>query len=365
MRAAVLRGLNEPLALEDVDVDEPGPQEVLIRTAAAGVCHSDLSVADGTIPRPLPLVLGHESAGVVERVGSLVTYVQPGDHVVTCPSVFCGHCEYCLTGRPALCPKEGVVRPSTGVPRLSQDRRPLPQFAEIGSFAEQLLVHENALVKIPQEMPLDRAALLGCGVTTGLGAVFNTARVPPGATVVVIGCGGVGLSAIQGARIAGALRIVADVLFEGRRELARQLGATDVVDPAAGDPVEHVVELTRGGVDHAFEAVGRKETVAQAFAMVRPGGTATVIGAVIGETLEIDGTLLLADRRIQGSLMGSNRFRIDIPRYVELYVQGRLSLDEVVTARYPLEEINEAMSAAATGEGARTVIIFDGTKALA
>jgi S-(hydroxymethyl)glutathione dehydrogenase/alcohol dehydrogenase len=359
VKAAVLHELNVAVVVEEVEVDEPGPHEVLIRTAAAGVCHSDLSVTTGAIPRSLPVVLGHESAGVVRAVGSLVTYVESGDHVVTCPSLFCGHCTYCLSGRPALCRREGLLRAPGGPPRISAAGRPLPQFAEIGSFSELLLVHENSVVKIPDDMPLDRAALLGCGVTTGLGAVFNTAGVSPGETVAVIGCGGVGLSAIQGARIAGALRIVAVDPSESRRELALELGATATVDPGLGSPAEQVISITDGGVDHAFEAVGSTKTVSDAFSMLRPGGTATVIGALIGKTIELDGSLLLPERRLQGSLMGSNRFRIDIPRYVDLYLQGRLRLDELLTAHFGLDEINEAFATAKKGEGARTVVLFE------
>lgn len=359
MRQAVLREVKGPVVVEDVDVDEPGPQEVLIRTAAAGVCHTDLSVVNGTIERA-PVALGHESAGIVERVGSLVTYVRPGDHVVTCPSLFCGRCEYCLTGRPVLCQREGLLRPPGVKGRVSLDGAPLPQFSEIGSFGEYLLVHEHSLVKIREDMPLDRAALLGCGVTTGLGAVFNTAKVAPGTTVAVIGCGGVGLSIVQGARIAGARQIIAVDLFPARRDLALELGATHAVDPADGDPVEQVIELTQGGVDHGIEAVGRTDTAEQAFQMLRPGGTATIVGAVIGKKIQIDGSHLIRERRIQGSLIGSNRFRVDIPRMVELYLQGRLRLDEVMTAHFKLEQINEAFATAERGEGARTVILFDG-----
>jgi S-(hydroxymethyl)glutathione dehydrogenase/alcohol dehydrogenase len=222
-----------------------------------------------------------------------------------------------------------------------------------------LLVHENAVVKIREDMPLDRAALLGCGVTTGLGAVFITARVAPGESVAVIGCGGVGLSTVQGARISGALQIIAVDPSPERREFAVRMGATDTVDPSEGKQVDAVISLSGGGVDHAFEAVGSPQTVSEAFSMIRPGGAATVIGALIGKTIELDGTLLLSERRLQGSLMGSNRFRIDIPRYVDLYLQKRLQLDELLTAHYRLDQINEAFAAAERGDGARTVVLFD------
>lgn len=360
MRAAVVRSQGKVL-VEDVDVDEPAADEVLIRTAAAGVCHSDLSLVSGSLPPPPPIVLGHESSGVVERVGSGVSYVKPGDHVVTCLSLFCGRCEYCLTGHAALCDRNALpLRRAADRPRLSQHGRALPQMVGLASFGEKLLVHENSVVKIRDDMPLEAASLLGCGVTTGLGAVLHTAKVPVGATVAVIGCGGVGLSAIQGALISGAGRIIAVDTSAPRLRQAQQLGATDVVDAAAGDVVDAVRELTGGGVEYSFEVVGGTATAEQAFAMLRPGGTATVVGLTFGnDMIRIPGELLRAERRLQGSLMGSASFRIMIPRYVDLYLQGRLRLDEVVTARYPLERINDALSSAARAEGARSIVAFE------
>jgi S-(hydroxymethyl)glutathione dehydrogenase/alcohol dehydrogenase len=231
MKAAVLRSAPGPLAIEDIDIAAPEPREVLVRTAAAGVCHSDLHFVDGSYPARLPSVLGHESAGVVEAVGSDVTHVRPGDHVITCLSVFCGNCSYCLSGRPALCQgKRGLMRARTEPPRLSAGGETVWQFLDMSSFAEQMLVHENGVVKIPEAMPLEQAALLGCAVTTGLGAVFRTAAVEPGATVAVIGCGGVGLNCIQGARLAGAGRVIAVDRLPSKLELAQRFGATDTVD---------------------------------------------------------------------------------------------------------------------------------------
>lgn len=360
MKAAVLERIPSALEIDDVDVDGPGPGEVLVRTAAAGVCHSDLHFVEGAYVHPTPCVLGHESAGVVEAVGEGVTYVVPGDHVITFLAPFCGTCEDCLTGRPALCASASHRRPAEAPPRLSRNGEPVAQFLNLSSFAEQLLVHEHALVKVTKDVPLDRAALIGCGVTTGLGAVFNTARVAPGETVAVIGCGGIGLNAVQGARIAGAGRIIAVDMVESKLDLARQFGATDVVDAGAGDPVAQVKELTGGGVHHAFEAIGLKVAAEQAFGMLRRGGTATVIGMIpLGQSVELPGHELLAEKRIQGSRMGSSRFRVDMPRYVELYLQGRLLLDELVSARVPLEKVNEAFESMKTGGVARTVIVFD------
>lgn len=360
MRAAVLKEIPSSLVIEDVDIDEPGPREVLIRTGAAGVCHSDLHFMEGSYVYPTPCVLGHESAGVVEAVGADVSYVEPGDHVITCLSVFCGECEFCVTGRPALCQSQQLQRHPGAKARLSQAGGVMHQYLNLSSFAEQMLVHEHAIVKVTKDIPLDRAALLGCGVTTGLGAVFNTARVPAGATVAVIGCGGVGLSAIQGAAIAGASRVIAVDMVASKLELARRLGATDLVDASAGDAVSQVRELTAGGVEYSFEAIGLKIAAEQAFAMLRRGGTATVIGMIpLGQKVEIHGVEFLSEKKIQGSTMGSNRFRYDMPRYVDLYLQGRLQLDALVSARVPLEQVNEAFAAMKAGEVARSVIVFD------
>ena len=360
MKAAVLRSIPGELTIEDVQIDDPGPREVLVQTVAAGVCHSDLHYLTGAYDTPTPTVMGHESAGVVEAVGEEVSYVSPGDHVITSLSVFCGHCEYCLSGRMALCPHEDTMRPAGAAPRLAQDGEIVHQYADVSSFAEQLLVHEPALVKVRADMPLDRAALIGCAVTTGLGAVFRTAAVAPGETVAVIGCGGVGLSAIQGARIAGAGRIIAIDVVASKLEMASAMGATDTIDASDVDPVEIVLELTSGGVNHAFDAIGRARTPAQAFAMLRPAGTATIIGMIaLGETVELPGVDFLAEKRIQGSCMGSNQFRTDAPRFVDFYFDGRLDLDSLITDRLKLDDIGRAMHALEKGEAARSVVMFE------
>jgi len=360
MKAAVLREVGKPLEIEEVQIGQPAAHEVLIRTSAAGVCHSDLHFQNGSYFYPMPAVLGHESAGVVEAVGDQVRYVAKGDHVITCLSVFCGHCEYCLTGRPALCAKEGLRRGPDEAPRLTQDGEPMNQFLDLSSYAEQMLVHENAVVKITKDMPLDRAALIGCGVTTGIGAVQNSAQVPAGASVAVIGCGGVGLSAIQGARIAGAGRIIAVDMVDSKLELAKAFGATDGVNGSDGEAVAKVMEMTGGGVEYAFEAIGLKVTAQQAFAMLRPGGTATIIGMIpIGQTVEVPGVDFLAEKKLQGSLMGGASFRVEMPRYVDLYLQGRLNLDDLVSKRIPLEQVNQAFADMEKGEVARSVILFD------
>lgn len=362
MRAAILREAHQPLDVADVEIADPIGHEVLIRTAAAGVCHSDVHFQQGLYTCPMPAVLGHESAGVVDAVGSEVTYVKPGDHVITCLSVFCGHCRYCTTGRPNLCEdQESTQRADTAQPRLSQDGDELFQFANLSSYAEQLLVHEHAVCKIREDMPLDKAALIGCGVTTGVGAALNTAKVAPGSTVAVFGCGGIGLSAIQGSRIASAGRIIAVDTITSKLQLAKQLGATDLVNAGDGDPVEQIMDLTGGnGIAFSFEAVGLKETAEQAFGVLERGGTATLIGMVPeGVKIEISPQDVLGERKLQGSNMGSNRFRVDMPNYVEMYIKGLLKLDEMITRNITLDGINDAFETLLVGEVARQVIVFE------
>lgn len=360
MKAAVLREINKPLEIEDIQYGNPAPREVLVRTVAAGVCHSDLHFQNGSYPYPLPAVLGHESAGVVEAVGSDVTYVKPGDHVITCLSAFCGHCEHCLTGHMSLCAEPELQRAPEQPPRLAKGDEAVWQFLNLSSFAEYMLVHEHAIAKVRPDMPMAQAALIGCGVTTGVGAVIHTAKVEPGSTVAVIGCGGVGLSAINGAAIAGAARIIAVDMVPSKLELARKFGATDVVNAGEGDPVEAVQELTSGGVHYAFEAIGLKITAEQSFKMLARGGTATIIGMIpVGVNVELHGPEFLMERTLQGSNMGSNRFRVDMPRFVEFYLQGRLHLDDLISRKIKLEDVNEGLAALETGEVARSVIMFD------
>jgi S-(hydroxymethyl)glutathione dehydrogenase/alcohol dehydrogenase len=359
MKAAVLHAVNEPLTIEDVSLKKPGPREVLIRTAVAGICHSDLHFAEGTYPHPLPCVLGHESAGIVEAVGEDVSYVKPGDHVVTCLSVFCGYCEQCLTGHPSLCQSAEIKLPPGVSQRLSWKGGLMHQFLNLSSYAEQMLVHEHALVKIRPDMPLDRAALIGCGVLTGVGAVFHTAKVEPGTSVAVIGCGGVGLACVNGAALAGAGRIIAVDTLPAKLELAKKLGATDVVNAKEVDPVKHINAMTGGGVHYSFEALGAKVTAEQAFRMLAPGGTATIIGMIpVGTKIELHGPDFLRERKIQGSLMGSNRFRVDMPRLVEFYLQGKLHLDHLISGELKLEQINEGFAALRSGAAVRNVIKF-------
>jgi len=365
MKAAILEQVGAPLAIREIEIAAPGPHEVVVRTAAVGLCHSDLHMIHGIYPLPLPAVLGHEVSGVVQAVGPQVSGLKPGDHVVGCLSVYCGHCPVCASGHQVLCQNPEVKQPAGKANRLRLAGNPLSQVFNLSGFAEQILVHENALVKIREDMPLDRAALLGCAVITGTGAVFHSAKVPPGSTVAVVGCGGIGLSVVNGAAIAGAARIVAVDTLPAKLELARKFGATDVVNASDGDAVAQVLSLTGGGVDFAFECIGLKQTAEQCYAMLAPGGTATVIGLFRPDAkIELPAIDFLREKRIQGSLMGSNRLSLDIPRLVELYMQGRLLLDELISQRLPLEQINEGFIAMQSGGVARSVITFPGVGGL-
>jgi S-(hydroxymethyl)glutathione dehydrogenase/alcohol dehydrogenase len=360
MKAALLHQPGTPLSLEDVTVSAPGPREVLIRTRACGACHSDLHFVDGAYPTPLPAIPGHEAAGIVEAVGADVTALKAGDHVVTCFSNFCGRCEYCLTGRLALCVDSSTKRRKGEPPRLSLDGTPVHQLLNVAGFAELLLVHENGAVAIDRDMPFDRAALMGCAVVTGAGSVFNTAGVRPGEDVAVIGCGGIGLAAVNAARIAGARRIVAIDPVPAKLALAAKLGATHGFAPDEERLKEQVVELTKGGVHHAIEAVGRISAGDLALSLLRRGGTATIVGMMpLAERLSVSAMDLLAEKRLQGCLMGSNRFPLDIPRLVDFYLAGRFDLDSLVAERIGLAEINAAMDKLRTGEAARSVVVFD------
>ena len=360
MKAAVLHAPNQPLTIEDVSLAKPKAREVLVRVVYAGLCHSDLHFIEGAYPTPMPVVLGHESAGIVEEVGEDVTYLKPGDHVISCLSVFCGHCEFCLSGHLSICQTPEVKMPPGVAKRLTWQGRHLNQFLNLSSFAEQMVVHEHALVKVREDMPLDLASLIGCSVITGYGAVAHTARIEPGSTVAVFGAGGIGLATINAAQIAGAGRIVAIDKDPFKLDLAKSFGATDVIDAAEGDTVKRVVALTGGGVQYSFECIGHKATAEQSFSALRSGGTATLIGMIpVGTKIELHGVDFLRERRIQGCMMGSNRFRTDMPRLIEFYLQGRLHLAEMVSARIALAEINDGFAALKAGGVARNVIVFE------
>jgi S-(hydroxymethyl)glutathione dehydrogenase / alcohol dehydrogenase len=360
MKAAVMTGAGKPLEIADVRIDKPGPREVLIRTAAAGLCHSDLHVLEGSYPLNYPLILGHEAAGVVEAVGSDVTLIKPGDHVIACLSAYCGHCAECLGGRMNLCVVDDTDRSKEEPSRLSTPAgQPVTQFCKISGFAEQILTHEHAVVAIRKDMPLDLASVIGCAVMTGYGAVVRTARVEPGETVAVIGCGGIGLSAINAAAMTGAGRIIAIDTQPAKEAFARTFGATDFINAAEVNAVEAVKDLTGGGVNHAFECVGVTALAEQAFEMIRRGGVATMIGMFppTGK-ITLPSRYFMGEKRIQGSYMGSNRFPIDMPRLVDFYMQGKLKLDDLVSHRLRLDQINDGFAEMKTGQFARSVVVF-------
>ena len=359
MKAAVLFEAKTPLRVENVTIDKPQAHEVLIRTHACGVCRSDLHFVDGAYPHPLPGIPGHEAAGVVEAVGDEVRTVKVGDHVVTCLSAFCGHCEFCVTGRMSLCIDPGVKRARGAPPRLTLGDQPIAQMLNLSGYAEQMLVHEHACVAIDPEMPLDRAAILGCAVTTGAGAIFNAAKVVPGETVCVVGCGGVGLAAINAAKIAGAGKVIAVDPVPEKRAIAEKLGATHTVDATSDTAADEVVEISRGGVHHAIEAVGRPQSAATAVKVLRRGGVATILGMMpLTETVGLSALDLLADKKVQGALMGRNHFPVDIPRLVDFHQRGLLDLDTIIADRMPLERINDAFDELRKGDTTRSVIVF-------
>jgi S-(hydroxymethyl)glutathione dehydrogenase / alcohol dehydrogenase len=361
VKAAVLIEAGKPLQIEDVVISKPGPHEVLIRTAACGLCHSDLHFIEGTYPHALPAIPGHEAAGIVEAVGSEVRTVKVGDAVITCLSAFCGHCEYCVTGRMALCLGADTRRKQGEPPRITRsDGSPMAQMLNLSAYAEMMLIHEHACVAINPDMPLDRAAIIGCAVTTGAGTIFNACKVTPGETVAVVGCGGVGLATINAARIAGAGRIIACDPLPEKRALAMKLGATDAVDASAEDAASQVIALTKGGVDHAIEAVGRPASGELAVKSLKRGGTATILGMMpLGHQVGLSAMDLLSGKKLQGAIMGGNHFPVDIPRLVDFYLRGLLDLDSIISETIPLSAINEGFDKMKGGASARSVIVFD------
>lgn len=365
MKAAIFRETNAPLTIEEIDIDKPKRGEVLVKIAASGVCHSDLSVMNGTMlfPPP-PAVLGHEGAGIVQEVGAEVTTVGPGDHVILSWRPSCGKCGYCATGRPQLCQTgsmqllQGYL--PDGTTRLHKGEEEIRHFTGVASFAEYAVVPESGVVKIRSDVPLDVAALVGCGVMTGVGAVINTAKVEPGSSVVVIGCGGVGLNVVQGAVLAGAGIIIAVDVNPQKLAWARQFGATHLVNPHESDPISQVFALTNGfGADYAFEVIGRSDTAMQAYLSICPGGTAVVVGVARPDDMMMIPVLsLLQEKTLKGSIYGSARPSVDMPKLVDLYMSKKLKLDELVSRRITLEQINDAFTWMEKGEVARSVIVY-------
>ncbi len=360
VQAAVCHAFGDPLRVEEVDLRGPGPGEVGVRVAACAICHSDLAYMHGAWGGDLPAVYGHEAAGVVEEVGDGVIDVQPGDPVVVTLIRFCGRCRQCLRGLPAFCERMSDFAISQHPPLSTSEGGPVFHGLRTAAFAERVTVHASQVVPVPHDLSLESASLLACGVITGVGAVLNTARVEAGSTVAVIGTGGVGLNTVQGALLAGASRIVAVDLVDHKLDVARSFGATDTLNGSRDDVAAAVEELTEGrGLDYAFVAVGAGVAIEQALGLIGTGGTVVLVGLATGAQVAFDAESV-ADRgqRIIGSKMGSTRPRLDIPPLVELYRKGRLKLDELVSGRYPLAEINEAIASAERGEALRSVVVL-------
>jgi len=354
-KAAVLYEFLQPLVVEEIQVDDPRDGEVLVRVAASGVCHSDQSFISGYSPGlPLPIVLGHEAAGVVEKVGPGVTTVQPGDHVILSWVPNCGRCYYCTLGRPNLC----IGR--SNLSRFHKDGKSIGAVVSIRSFSDHVVVAESAAIKIRPDAPLDKVCLIGCAVMTGVGAAVNTAQVTPGSSVTVVGCGGVGLNAIQGAALAGAEKIIAIDLLDNKLAMAKVFGATHTINSSREDAVARVKELTDGlGAEYALEVVGYPETVRLAVDTTRPGGTTVVVGfPPAGAEVSIPIMTIFQERVIKGSVYGSARMRVDIPRLVDLYMAGKIKLDEMISGTFPLEEINTTFDLLKKGESVRSVIVY-------
>ena len=356
MKAAIYQAAHQPLTIEDVDIIDPRPGEVLVRTVCSGVCHSDLHFIDGKWPLPMTTVLGHEAAGVVEKVGEGVSYVAKGDHVIMSFRPFCGGCYYCLRGEPHLCndPAQNIAMAT----RLSWKGKPVLQFASVGSFAELMVTHQNGVVKIPKDMPMAEAALIGCGVMTGVGAALYTAKVPGGAITAVIGCGGIGLNVIQGLRLAGASEIIAIDVVPEKLEMAKRFGATRTINGKEGDPVAQVQAATGGlGVEFSFEAIGSPDAAAQAFKMIRNGGTAVIVGMMpLGSEIKLSGPDFLMEKKVIGCMYGSTRFREHMPKLIDLFLKGRLDLSSLVSQRLPLSDVNHAFELMKGGKVARSVL---------
>jgi S-(hydroxymethyl)glutathione dehydrogenase / alcohol dehydrogenase len=364
MKAVVFTGVNEPIEYCDVDLARPGPGEVKVKIAAGGVCHSDLHVRRGEWEPPVPLVMGHEGSGIVTELGEGVTGLKEGDHVILSWVAPCGKCRYCLAGKEARCQVAAtIVAPGgvlqDGTSRLSRGGQVVHHYLGVSSFAEAAIVPALGAIKVRDDAPIDTLAIVGCAVATGVGSVTNTAQVEPGSTVVVIGCGGVGLSVVQGARLAGAEQIIAIDLIEEKLTLARLLGATDALNVASSDPVELLRELLPDGADYVFDAIGMTKTTEQAIQMLGLGGAAVVVGLPpTGARASFEPLVLAeADQKILGSNYGSVRAHIDLPKLVDSYMKGDLLLDEMISGRRPLAEAVQAFDELQSGKALRTLLI--------
>jgi S-(hydroxymethyl)glutathione dehydrogenase/alcohol dehydrogenase len=362
VRAALLEASGKPLDIvDDIDIEEPRLGEVRVRVHYCGLCHSDVSMIDGTFPFPGPVILGHEAAGVVEAVGPGITTVAPGDKVVLSPAPPCGHCYWCLRGEHSICTNASGLSSNTlpdGGTRLSRRGQQIMRGLGVGAFAESVIVQENGAVKVPDATPLETACIIGCAVQTGVGAVLNTARVPVGATVLVMGLGGIGVSIVQGARLAGASRIIVSDPVSERRDAAEGFGATDAIDPTTQDVTAEVMRITGVGADYAFDAVGRAALIETGFWATRNGGTTVLVGAApLDQVVTFAPVLfMMTEKKILSSLLGSSNSPFEIPRLVSLWQAGRLDLESMVTARRPLTGINDAVEDLHAGKGIRTVL---------
>ena len=363
MRAALLIGPDRPLeVVDDIEIEAPQAGEVVVRVSHCGVCHSDLSNVDGTFPSPLPVVLGHEAAGTVEEVGPGVTSLRAGDRVVLTPAPPCGRCPFCLRGSFSICVNSTAVFTSTfndGTTRLSRQGATVYRGLGVGGFGELVITQESGAIKVPDDTPLEIACVIGCAVQTGVGAVLNTARVEPGDSVLVLGLGGVGIAIVQGARIAGASRIIVSDPVSERRDAAARFGATDAIDPNVDDVPARAHELTGIGVDFAFEAVGKAALGQAAVWSTRPGGTAVLVGAgPLGDPLTIDPAVVFmaSERRLIGSFLGSSNSPREIPRLLSLWRAGKLDLEGMISRQRPLAEVNEAFDDMRAARGLRTVL---------
>jgi len=362
MKAAVFHGPNQPLSIEELEIQSPKKGEVLVKIAASGLCHTDLHFMEGSFPWPVPAVLGHEAAAVVEQTGEGVSAVQPGDHVILAITPSCGVCRYCVAGRPYLCSQaSGSHQMKDGTTRLTlkNDGRPVYHFLGVSSFAEYAVVSELAMAKVRDDAPLEKLSVVGCAVATGVGAVVNTARVTPGKSVAVFGCGGVGLNVVQGANLVGAWPIIAVDTVDSKLALAEQFGATHLVNAAKDHPVLKVREITGGGADFTFEVIGDIEVLGQAFDSLDRGGTAVMVGVPpLGAKYAVDTLNLFSDKTLHGCVYGSTDFRRDFPLLVNLYMARKIKLDELISRAYPLEAINEAFESMKKGEVARAIVTF-------
>jgi S-(hydroxymethyl)glutathione dehydrogenase / alcohol dehydrogenase len=360
--AAVLYDTKKPVVIEEVELLEPRSHEVLVRWVANGVCHSDLHVITGDYPHPLPVVLGHEAAGIVERVGPGVETVAPGDHVCSSYIPSCGKCGYCIGGQPTMCALRDKPRwfMLDGTPRLGKNGQSLHHFLQVSGYATHSVLPEESVISIRKDAPLDVVCLVSCGVLAGAGPVFNRTKVPPGASVAVWGCGGVGLNTIQAARLVGAGKIIAVDVMKQKLAWAEEFGATHVVDASTDDPVARVQALSgTGGVDFAFEVVGTQKTIEQALLSTHRGGTCVVVGvSPAGTRLSIDPGLLLQQRVLTGSSFGGGHQRTDVPMLIDLYMSGRYRLEQMITRRLPLGELNHAFDLMLQGEVKRSIIVY-------